>query len=349
MERTLSGKKNEPVENSSEMIANSSNNLIRVFTVAKKSSTVPLDDVAGEWLSPSPATSPKFSAVAYAYAKKLQDELKIPVGIIVCSWGGSSVEAWMEQSVIEGTAGNKLIAKASQLNRTPSLLYNGMLHPFLGYGIRGVIWYQGEANVPNAESYQAYFSNMIKSWRSEWKSGDFPFYFVQIAPFDYGKFQSGPLRDAQRKVLMEVPKTGMAVTLDLGMCSLIHPPKKKEVGERLANWALAKTYGMKAFAASGPIFKSVKSKAGGKMLLEFDAAEKGLKIASAEITGFEIAGSDRKFQPAQVEVGVNGTLKVWSNAIQSPVAVRYAYANCAEGTLFNSAGLPAGTFRTDDW
>lgn len=349
MARAMAGIEGQPVEGSSKLISNSENNSIRVFTVSRKSSPSPLADVTGSWLPANPANTGKFSAVAYTYAKKLQSELKVPIGLIVSAWGGSSVEAWMEHGITDQFPAIKPPAKAAQLNRTPNFLYNAMVYPFLGYGIRGAIWYQGEANVPDPKPYSSYFGSMIRSWRQEWNLGNFPFYFVQVAPFDYGKYESGPLRAAQFSVMKEVANTGMAVTLDLGDCNVLHPPKKKEVGERLANWALSKTYGFKDKVASGPVFKSVKGVEDGKIVLDFDYTEKALHITNAMESGFEIAGNDRIFHAAKVDVKDKSFIRVWSEKVTAPVAVRYAYGNCAGGSLFNSVNLPAGTFRTDDW
>lgn len=348
MERTMAGKKNEPVEGSSESIKNSDNDQIRVFTVAKNSSESPITDVKGNWLAANPVNTGKFSAVAYNYAKKLQATLKVPVGLIVSSWGGSSIEAWMDQSLVSQYPSIKTVAN-SVPNRTPKLLFNAMINPLIGYAIKGTIWYQGEANVGNASEYASYFGSMIKSWRKNWAQGDLPFYFVQIAPFNYGKLQAGLLRDAQLRVMKKVLNTGMAVTLDVGLCNLIHPPKKREVGERLALWALAKTYAQKGIVNSGPVYKSFSQIDGNQIALNFDYADGGLRITDGDKSGFEIAGADKVFHPANAKLTKDNKITVWSEMVPQPVSVRYAYGNCSEATLFNTAGLPAGTFRTDNW
>jgi sialate O-acetylesterase len=190
---------------------------------------------------------------------------------------------------------------------------------------------------------------MINSWRKKWKEGSFPFYFVQIAPFDYGnKVNSAYLRESQLKTMQKVPNTGMAVTLDIGAKHPIHPPYKEEVGNRLAYWALAKTYGLKKVDYSGPVYKSMKVK-GNKAYLSFDHAPNGLTIKGDSLTHFTIAGSDKKFYAAKAHITNHNELVVRSDEVSHPVAVRYGWKNWLVGHLFDAQGLPAPSFRTDDW
>jgi len=227
---------------------------------------------------------------------------------------------------------------------TPTFLYNGMIAPIIPFNIKGVIWYQGEANTGNPKFYETLFPNMIENWRNDF-SNNFPFYFVQIAPFDYGPdIKSEYLRDVQRKT-MDVEKTGMAVTLDIGNPDNIHPADKQDVGMRLALWALNKDYG-KNVIYSGPIYKSMKIK-GDKIELEFGSTGSGLVVKDGK-NQFEIAGDDQKFVPAKIKVK-NNKLIIWSDSIKLPKAVRYAWSNIAQATLFNKEGLPASSFRTDNW
>ncbi len=226
----------------------------------------------------------------------------------------------------------------------PTTLYNGMIAPLVPYTIKGAIWYQGESNTGNPIQYETLFPLMITNWRNDW-GYEFPFYYVQIAPYDYGEdTPSEFLRDAQRKTL-SLANTGMAVTLDIGVNSNIHPPYKQEVGERLALWALAKQYD-KAIVFSGPLYKSFKIEKK-KIRVSFNYAE-GLQFTSDKPEGFLIAGEDRVFYPAQVKIQ-NNELLVFSKIVKSPVAVRYAWSNTAKSSLMNGAGLPASSFRTDDW
>lgn len=230
---------------------------------------------------------------------------------------------------------------------TPTTLYNAMIHPLIPYTIKGAIWYQGESNTGNPKQYTKLFPLMIKNWREDWQLGDFPFYFVQIAPYNYGdQTHSELLREAQLKTLA-VKNTGMVVTLDIGNPQNVHPANKKDVGERLALWALAKDYDKKN-SFSGPIYKAMKIDHD-KIILTFDYAKNGLVIK--ELNGennFLIAGEDKIFRKAKVNVEGN-KLIISNDEVKNPVAVRYAFSNTSEATLFNKEGLPASSFRTDDW
>jgi sialate O-acetylesterase len=230
---------------------------------------------------------------------------------------------------------------------TPTTLYNGMIAPLIPYSIKGAIWYQGEANTGNPEAYKMLFPLMIKNWREDWKEGNFPFYYVQIAPYEYGQnTQSERLREAQL-VSLSVPKTGMAVTMDIGNPSNIHPTDKKDVGERLAFWALTKDYNKK-YVYSGPVYKSMKIK-NGKIILSFDFVDGGLIIKERnDENNFTIAGDDKIFRKAKVKIDGN-KLIIDNPEISQPKAVRYAWGNILEGTLFNKKSLPASSFRTDNW
>ncbi len=230
---------------------------------------------------------------------------------------------------------------------TPTALFNAMIAPLVPYTIRGAIWYQGEANVGQADLYKELFPLMIKSWRDVWQIKNFPFYYVQIAPWQYNPgSNSQKLREAQL-LSLSTPNTGMAVTMDIGSPNTIHPGKKKEVGERLANIALSKNY-KKKVAYSGPVFKSMKID-GEKIILKFDHVEGGLVLADKEKgNNFLIAGDDRVFMPATV-LNDGNKLTIFSPDVKKPVAVRYGWSDYVDGSLFNKAGLPASSFRTDNW
>ena len=233
---------------------------------------------------------------------------------------------------------------------SPTVLFNGMIAPIIPYHIRGVIWYQGESNSGAPSDYNNYkylFPLLIKNWRADWMEGNFPFYWVQIAPFNYGPTaKSYVVRAAQLKTL-SVPNTGMAVTLDIGTVNNIHPPDKQDVGHRLALWALDKTYGER-LVYSGPLYRSMSVK-GNKAIVSFKYVDGGLVYKPLNgSSNFIIAGKDSNFVEAEVKV-VGKTLVVYSQNVRHPVAVRYAWGNTEEATLFNKAGLPASTFRTDDW
>jgi len=233
----------------------------------------------------------------------------------------------------------------------PSVLYNAMIHPFLPFSIRGVIWYQGESNADRAHQYQSLFPSLIRDWRSKWKEGDFPFYFVQLAGFMKREEEPVPskwaeLRDAQLKTL-SLPNTGMAVAIDIGDANDIHPKNKQEVGRRLALIALARNY-QKKISYSGPQMQSFKVE-GDKVRISFVHADAGLKVQDGKVLkGFVIAGTDQKFYRAQAVVEGN-TVVVSSDHVKQPAAVRYAWENNPDCNLYNGAGLPASPFRTDTW
>lgn len=231
---------------------------------------------------------------------------------------------------------------------SPGVLYNGMIAPLIPYAVRGTIWYQGESNRTRAAQYRTLFPRMIADWRRNWGQGDFPFYFVQIAPFGYrgDSGQAAELREAQFMALA-TPNTGMAVTMDIGNPRNIHPINKQDVGRRLALWALAKTYGRSNLVYSGPLFRSMRIERNA-VRLSFDHVGGGLSSGGGPLTHFTIAGEDRKFVPAKAIIDGDSIL-VSSEDVPRPVAVRYAWGAADEPNLRNDEGLPASSFRTDDW
>ncbi len=223
---------------------------------------------------------------------------------------------------------------------TPTVLYNGMIAPLPPYAIRGVIWYQGEANAGQAQLYRKVFPNLVADWRRAWGQGDFPFLYVQIAPF---KEMPPEIREAQRLSLAKIPNSAMAVTLDVGDANDIHPTDKKPVGERLALAARAIAYGER-LEYSGPLFESLQIE-GQRAVLKFSHIGGGLVAKEGELKGFTIAGPDKVFHPARAVI-VGDTVEVSADEVLAPTAVRYAWANVPEGNLFNRAGLPASPFAT---
>ena len=230
----------------------------------------------------------------------------------------------------------------------PSVLFNGMIAPLLPYAIRGAIWYQGESNRTWAYQYRELFPAMIEDWRAHWGCGEFPFYFVQIAPFGYGDDtgEAAELREAQMMTL-RTPNTGMAVTMDIGDPADIHPRKKLEVGQRLARWALAKTYGKRIEVWSGPLYRGMALE-DEAIRLYFDHVGGGLSTGDEAPSCFTIAGVDRIFHPGRARIE-GGTIVVGSEAVPAPVAVRFAWGAADQPNLKNVEGLPASSFRTDDW
>ncbi len=239
-----------------------------------------------------------------------------------------------------------------QINhRSPSMLFNGMIHPLIDFRIAGAIWYQGESNRDRAEQYRTLFPAMIRNWRTLWQQGNFPFYYVQIAPCNYGNpdgDSSARLREAQLLTLDAVPNVGMAVTMDIGEKDDIHPRNKHDVGKRLSLWALAKTYNRPEIVYFGPLYRAMRVR-GDTAHITFDYAGSGLVAKDGPLREFEIAGIDRRFVPAEAVIDGDNTVRVSSPQVPNPVAVRYAFKNWAEANLFNVEGLPASSFRTDNW
>ena len=341
--------------NAKEEIANAKHPLIRHIKIPHRPSAKPESDVkAGGWQPCTPAVVGNFTAVGYYFARNLQDELEVPIGLIGSNWGGTRIEPWIPpvgfKSVpaLKTNFADKLdefpAKRGNGVNhQSPLALYNGMIHPLLPYTIKGALWYQGESN--NGEG-MLYFSKMralISGWRSVWHNADMPFLFVQLAPYKYG---GDPKRlpgiwQAQLDTL-KVPHTGMAVTTDIPTLGNIHPPNKQDVGKRLALWALAKDYGKKDIVYSGPLFKSMKVE-GGRAILDFDHAE-GIKSRDNKpLTHFELLTADGKWFPAGAYVH-EGKVIISSKAVRNPISVRFGWDQLATPNLVNGAGLPASPF-----
>ena len=313
-----------------------------------------MDDCQGKWLVCNPKNLYDFSAVGFVFGRKLHKELNVPVGMIQSTWGGTHAESWTKMDVMKNNPlytdvleefALKNVKQQKGYCKVPATLWNGMIKPILGYTVKGNIWYQGESNAIRAEKYQQVFTNMINSWRKEWKQPDMPFYFMQIAPH---KGQPAAIREAQLKTWQSgLKNVGMAVITDAGDSTDIHPRNKRVAGERLALWALAGQYGKKV-VCSGPLFKTMKVE-GDKAVLSFDYAEDGLMTPNNEpVKGFLIAGADRRFYPATAVIR-GSRLEVSAPQVEVPVAVRYAFCNFFRVNLYNKAGLPAVPFSSDAW
>ncbi|WP_426061773.1 sialate O-acetylesterase [Hymenobacter sp. B1770] len=359
MEMPMKGFKGQPVLGSNEAIVKSKNDQLRLYIVPRSSVTEPQENSKpSPWRAASPEAVANFSATGYYFGRLLQEMLQVPVGLIHCSYSGSFIEAWMDAENLRQFAGVKIPARGDtikQVSRTATTLYNGMLHPIEGYGIKGAIWYQGESNYDRPDQYEKLFAAMVKQWRSRWSIGDFPFYYAQIAPFDYtrtssnkgGKYNSAFLRDAQRKLQDQVPNTAMAVLLDVGEETSIHPMRKEPAGTRLAYLALTQTYGQKGFGALSPTYESltVKDKTA---TVRFKNSPMGMTTFGQELAGFEVAGADQKWYPAKASIA-GSVVNVTAAEVAAPVAVRYAFRDYTRATLFSNEGLPVSSFRTDDW
>lgn len=336
--------------NAEEEIANANYPKIRLFHVEKATSDTKQDDLTGTWTVCSPETMKSFSGTAYFFGRELQNKLDVPIGLIHSSWGGTAAEVWTDAEVINADLElQENAAKLTPNNWCPvksGSAFNAMIAPLIPFGIAGAIWYQGETNTVAPLNYSRLFPAMIKDWRNKWRY-EFPFYFVQIAPFKYDRPHVGVLlRESQLKS-MSVANTGMVVISDIGSINNIHPTNKQDVGYRLAQWALAKTYEIGDIPYSGPLYKEMK-KEDKKIRLFFDYAEKGLVVKGGDLTHFEIAGVDKQFVSAKAKISGN-SIVVSNKKVKEPVAVRFAWDNIAEPNLFNSEGLPASAFRTDDW
>lgn len=352
MEMPMKGFNNQPIEGGPEAIANSTNKGIRCFTAKKASKLSPQDDCEGTWEVAGPETTPDFTATGYFFARLLNRVLDVPVGLIHTSWGGSRIEAWMTPSSLKDIPEKEIPQSDADIkipNGTPTVLYNGMLHPLVGYGIRGAIWYQGESNREEPALYVKMFDSMVREWRNLWSVGEFPFYYCQIAPYNYGGgLNSGYIREAQAKGLL-TPNTGMAVLMDADSPDCIHPPKKKDAGERMAFWALAKTYGMDKMHYRSPEVKSFDTE-GRVAVITFDyTGVNGLTSYGKEITKFRIAGNDKRFHAAKAALA-GDKVYLFSPYVTEPVAVRYCFDDTSDTEIFTVEGnLPLSSFRTDDW
>ncbi len=341
-----------------------------------------------QWQVCTPDTIGNWSAVGYFFARQLHQTLDVPVGMINNAWGGSAAEAWVNRDVLAKNETLKPLvdrwmvdekahddlAKNTNLNEDqkkqlagmqgrmngnarPANIYNGVLKSHLGYGIKGAIWYQGESNAGRAYQYRDLFPVMIQNWRDEWKQGDFPFYWVQLADYTDEKPEPGDsdwaeLREAQTMTMKRLPNTGEAVIIDIGEGKDIHPKNKVDVGRRLARWALAETYKVAGIPCRSPLFKSMEKK-DGKIVLTFENvgtdANAWRPFDVRQPRGFTIAGEDKKFVHATATILPDGKIEVSSDQVKAPVAVRYGWANNPVVNMYATNGLPLTPFRTDDW
>lgn len=318
-----------------------------------------------KWAVCTPANAAAFSAVAYYFGKMLQDSLRVPVGLICNAIGGSPTEAWVSRHALEfhfpailcnwmrndfiqdwarGRAALNLKKSADKLQRhpyEPCYLYESGILPLDKFPVKGVIWYQGESNAHNCEAHEKLFHLLVDSWRENWNNPELPFYYVQLSSIDRPSWPW--FRDSQRRMMKEMPYTGMAVSSDQGDSLDVHPTNKKSVGERLARWALNCTYGMKKVTPSGPLFRSVDFKKGAAYV-SFDFADGMHASDRKSLRTFEVAESEGYFYPAKAEV-TDGRIKIYSDKVKYPRYVRYGWQPFSRANLVNSQGLPASTFR----
>jgi sialate O-acetylesterase len=348
----LRGFKNQPVIGSLEYIVTSANHEIRLVTVPPKASLTRQGDFDGKWEECNPESVSSFSATAYFFGRMLNQVLKVPVGLIQTSWGGTRIEPWLSADGASSFDWLTVPSESSiseEVSRDlPTVIFNAMINPLAGYGIRGVIWYQGEANRNEPEKYKDLLAELAHDWRQKWNIGEFPFYYAQIAPYNYGSnVNSAYLREAQLQASEIIPNSGMASLTDAGEENCIHPSNKKVAGDRLAFLALSKTYGKGGFPCEGPVLKEMTVK-DNLVTLTFNNAPNGLTSYGKELSCFEVAGENRKFYPAIAYITGKG-VSLFSPSVNNPVAVRYAFRDFVIGDLYNTEGMPASSFRTDNW
>jgi sialate O-acetylesterase len=358
MEMPMKGFKGQPVENANTDALQSTNPNLRLFTVKRNSSFTPKDDVEGSWEQAEAKSVREFSATAYYFGRMLQRQLNVPVGLVVAAWGGSACEAWMQADWLRAFPDAKIPQSPEEItskNRTPTVLYNGMLHPLVGMTIKGVIWYQGEDNYNRASTYSDMFTALVNGWRAEWKQGNFPFYYCQIAPWDYAALaeagqkpiNSAFLREQQSIAEKKIENTGMVVLMDVGSEKCIHPTKKIVGGERLARLALVKSYGLEGVTAESPRYKGIEIK-NDTVVVSFERAQMWLNAKDKYASQlFKVAGEDHVFHPAKAWIE-RSKVYVKSDSVAAPVAVRYAFENYVVGDLY-CEDLPVPSFRSDDW
>ncbi len=358
MYQPVRGYNGQPTFGSQKAITTANNNQLRLFMVERQAATEPSSKIEGfrAWEAAHPGNVSGFSAVAYFFGQQLQEILDVPVGMIHTSWGGSLVEAWISEEALRPLAEIDLSeVDLNRGNRFPTVLYNAMIHPLIPYAIKGALWYQGESNRMQPQKYTQLFPAMVEDWRTRWGIGEFPFYYAQIAPFLYGNNEvydtpanSAFIREAQLQCLDLIPNSGIAIAMDIGEPDYIHPPKKKEVADRLLYNALHQTYGLEAIDYAGPVFDSLAVTDQG-VVLYFKNAETGLYAHGGNLEGFDVAGADKVFYPATAKIVGGSRVLVQSNKVSTPLAVRYAWRNWIRGTLYDTNLLPASSFRTDDW
>lgn len=365
--------------------------LLRQIAVPKVTSfDEGLGNFKGKWVDSKPVNNPQFSGTAYFFAKKLRRELDVPVGIILSAWGGTHVEPWIpntyfteadEKQYYENTheqikqqleayqkslsepkeLGEKVKVRAPRVQDAPASLYNGMINPLVSYGIKGVIWYQGESNASaknNYQKYAQYFGKLIMSWREVFNQGDFSFYYCQLAGYSHRAQEEWlSVCNQQRQVLTTTPHTGMAVLNDIGQEKDIHPRNKIDAGKRLALWALAKDYGRSDLVYSGPLYKSYEIKEH-QVIVSFDNTGSGLQVAKKHLLeeakavdeplyGFELCGEDGLWHPASAKISGSNQITVSNDIVAQPKHVRYGWQSYSDKfNLYNKEGLPTSLFTT---
>lgn len=384
--------------NGASEVAKANQPNIRLFNVSRMVGSKKRPGKMAEWAKCTPESVKEFSGAGYYFAVDLQEKLKVPIGVINSSWGGSQAEAWTPVEYLQSNPDlvatvertkiwdeerpkvrkdyDEAIAKwkvdsekqkaagarpspspgvpdALRDYRVAASIYDGMIAPLMPFAIKGAVWYQGESNEARAEQYGILMPVMIRSWREKWGQGNFPFGIIQLPNYRQPKAEPVDeawsfIREAQRRTALNTINTGLIVTIDIGEANDIHPKNKLDVGLRMSRWALKTAYKMKL--TNSPVLKNYVIK-GNKIQLTFDDVGAGLKIKKGDkLEEFAIAGEDKKFVWADAKIVGKNKVEVWSDKIQIPKAVRYAFNNNPRNqNLTNDSGLPASPFRTDNW
>lgn len=332
---------------------------LRLYKTPPAAAGVPKDRIDSSWTTCTPATASEFSATAFYFGRKLQKDLNVPVGLLESAWGGTRIEPWTPPCGFKGIDSLSDIYNKTktipptlganpktvrQERQTPTALYNGMLAAHIPFAIRGAIWYQGESNRRDGMLYIDKTQALLKGWRELW-GYDFPFYFVQIAPYQYGNDDPTMLPafwEAQERIVKKIPNTGMAVISDCATLNDIHPTNKEAPGTRLALLAEANTYGMNV-VSTGPVFKKMEM-GNGKLILSFSSANRLTTRDRKAPDWFEISGKEGIFKPAKAEINGN-TVILSSPDVPKPLAMRFAWNKLATPNLINGADLPTSAFR----
>lgn len=357
MEMPLRGFWGQPVEGAGQAIAYSGKrNYIRMANVPKRAAYEPRDRVEGKWEVSSPTTTPNFSALAYFFACSLSDLLDVPVGIINCAYGGSKLEGWQPKEQLDkypewDMAAEQKNPKLNEWERI-GVMYNAMLLPVAGYTVKGFLWNQGESNVGRHATYPSHQKDMVEHWRKLWGNNELPFYFVELPGWDYGNpegIDAAVFRLCQHEAADMLPNSGIVSTTDLVApyeMTDVHASRKREIGERLAWMAGARTYGIEGLPAEYPTFRDMEVN-GPVALLNFDNAPEGL-TPNSRIEGFEVAGADGRYYPAVAsELLDTRQIKVYAPEVAEIKNVRYNFKNFGRGRVTNLLGLPLLPFATD--
>ncbi|MBB3186552.1 sialate O-acetylesterase [Microbacter margulisiae] len=333
-----------------DILQSCKNNFIRFFQIQQGFNDYPSADCKGEWVVCDSTSMKNFSLIGYFFGSELYKYLKQPIGLIGSYWSGSCIQSWIPQYVFKDTVLQRLGDDILPMIWSPvalSVLYNAMINPIVNYKIAGNIWYQGESNTDHPQYYGSLFKALILSWRKSFHN-EFPFYFIQIAPWSGYQGINGALLREQQATALSLPKTGMITIGDLVEDTTnIHPKLKRAVAERLSNLVLSEMYNADSLQAYQPHFSFMKIKKN-KAILTIASIRK-LTFRGQTIHCFQIAGQDKVYYSAEAEIQKDGTIVVSARQVKCPVAVRYCFTNAAMPNLFDINGLPLVPFRTDHW